>query len=472
MRYVNGLYVAGTTNGILVSSNAQQWAYRPVPVPAFLSGGWYRIDDVAFGQGRMAVMATSSQLPGGAILSSADGFDWIQGELHIDARLRYNLKSRGIAFGNGRFAAVQEPRLSGEERFLSSVNAQDWTPSGPNFSALDSKYRARAVTFGNGLFFAAGNGCLFRSTNGSNWSIVGEYVFPIGGPNAPLWSIAYGAGRVVAIGDNVIRVSTNNGTTWSGYGPGWDFINPLDANEVAYGSGTFVAVGRGAIFQSAVVEEALPFFITIPTNQFVQHGTTATLRSKAVGSEPLTYQWFKNGLPVLGGTNASLVISNAQTTDTGSYSIVVSSPYGSTTNPPVLLSVVFAKIASYVGLTIDDIPGRTYRVEYLDALESSSQWQTLTNFVLPLSPYVWIDYETRDLPMRFFRPSAKIARYAGLTIDGTAGRTYRVEYANSLEPSSEWLTLTNIVLPLSPYIWIDYETPVLPNRSYRALESP
>jgi hypothetical protein len=61
--------------------------------------------------------------------------------------------------------------------------------------------------------------------------------------------------------------------------------------------------------------------------------------------------------------------------------------------------------------------------------------------------------------------------YAGIKVLGVPGRTYRIE-ATPAAGAADWLTLTNRVLPSSPSIWIDYESPTLPARLYRAAESP
>jgi probable HAF family extracellular repeat protein len=48
-------------------------------------------------------------------------------------------------------------------------------------------------------------------------------------------------------------------------------------------------------------------------------------------------------------------------------------------------------IALYTGLTITGKVGSSYRIDYLDAITAPNTWQVLTNFVLPSSPYLFID---------------------------------------------------------------------------------
>jgi len=60
----------------------------------------------------------------------------------------------------------------------------------------------------------------------------------------------------------------------------------------------------------------------------------------ASGTGPLTYQWFLNGAPVGGATEATLKIQSVATSDAGTYSVVVSNPYGSSTSLGALLNVI------------------------------------------------------------------------------------------------------------------------------------
>lgn len=78
-----------------------------------------------------------------------------------------------------------------------------------------------------------------------------------------------------------------------------------------------------------------PYIVTQPTTTSAVTGATATLSVTAAGSPTLTYQWYKgtnaltdgptaNGSTISGSTAATLTISSAATTDTGTYSVHVS----------------------------------------------------------------------------------------------------------------------------------------------------
>ncbi len=70
-----------------------------------------------------------------------------------------------------------------------------------------------------------------------------------------------------------------------------------------------------------------------------------TLTVSATGSQPLTYQWFRNGAAVSNSTNtsgvtsATLTMVDIQTANAGSYYVVVSSSCGSQTSTPFSLTV-------------------------------------------------------------------------------------------------------------------------------------
>ena len=63
-----------------------------------------------------------------------------------------------------------------------------------------------------------------------------------------------------------------------------------------------------------------------------------------------------------------------------------------------------------------------------------------------------------------------VAMYAGLTIDGTVGTQYRIDCSDDIGPVLPlWHTLTNIVLPHSPFTFTDYSSRYSPSRFYRAV---
>lgn len=73
--------------------------------------------------------------------------------------------------------------------------------------------------------------------------------------------------------------------------------------------------------------KAAPTILTNPANQIGPIGSFVTFRVAAVGSEPLTYQWRRDGL-ILAGQTASALTLEVQPANEGNYSVVVSNAYG------------------------------------------------------------------------------------------------------------------------------------------------
>lgn len=78
-----------------------------------------------------------------------------------------------------------------------------------------------------------------------------------------------------------------------------------------------------------------------PADTTVPVGGSAAL-SVAAGGNGLVYQWFKNGVIIPGATSMAISFPNAQTTDSGSYSVVVSNSSGSIASSAATLTVVSA----------------------------------------------------------------------------------------------------------------------------------
>src|SRR5207237_1924433 len=88
-----------------------------------------------------------------------------------------------------------------------------------------------------------------------------------------------------------------------------------------------------------------PRIVTQPQGADLYWGGSVTLSSTAAGDAPLTYQWQKNGVPISGATNPSLVITNLQSTNAGNYSLLVTNSIGSALSSAALLNVSVANLS-------------------------------------------------------------------------------------------------------------------------------
>jgi hypothetical protein len=83
-----------------------------------------------------------------------------------------------------------------------------------------------------------------------------------------------------------------------------------------------------------------PPSITVqPQSQEVAQGSYATFSVTAAGTGPLSYQWYYDGAALAQDTNAALSLTDVQSTNNGSYNVVVSSPFGSAVSSNAMLTV-------------------------------------------------------------------------------------------------------------------------------------
>jgi hypothetical protein len=82
-----------------------------------------------------------------------------------------------------------------------------------------------------------------------------------------------------------------------------------------------------------------PSITTQPANKSVFAGQSAAFSVAATGTNPLTYQWKKNGTVISGATAATFTIASAQASDAGSYTVTVSNSAGNVTSAAATLMV-------------------------------------------------------------------------------------------------------------------------------------
>lgn len=75
-----------------------------------------------------------------------------------------------------------------------------------------------------------------------------------------------------------------------------------------------------------------PNITHFPSNQVVIVGSTAQFSASAVGTQPFSYQWYFNGVPLPNNTNSFLVLTNVGFSQAGSYSIEITNLAGNVTS--------------------------------------------------------------------------------------------------------------------------------------------
>lgn len=76
-----------------------------------------------------------------------------------------------------------------------------------------------------------------------------------------------------------------------------------------------------------------------PISDTVARGDSFTLAVTATGTDPLTYQWTKDGNNISGATDSSYTINSVVVTDAGDYACKVINPYGSAWSDTAILTI-------------------------------------------------------------------------------------------------------------------------------------
>lgn len=76
----------------------------------------------------------------------------------------------------------------------------------------------------------------------------------------------------------------------------------------------------------------------------------------------------------------------------------------------------------------------------------------------------------RILELDGFSPlGASLALYPGVTVTGTPGQAYGIQYSTNLSVTNGWVGLTNLTLTGTNELWYDSQPASLPHRYYRAV---
>ena len=101
-----------------------------------------------------------------------------------------------------------------------------------------------------------------------------------------------------------------------------------------------------SIYQNVVPFRNVPPFITTqPTNQTVTVGGTASFSVTASGTPPLSYQWRFGGTDISRATNTTLILTNVQASQAGSYTVLVTNLFSSILSSNAVLTVTLDHFA-------------------------------------------------------------------------------------------------------------------------------
>jgi uncharacterized delta-60 repeat protein len=366
-----------TGGAVMVSSNGMGWSVAN-------SGGSNGLYDVAYGNGLFVAVGDR-----GAVMVSESGLDWSSCASATVQRLN------SVAWGEGGFAAVGR-----RATVVTSPDGTHWTRRLGDF---DEAPYLQGVAQGNGVCVAAGKGgAVFTATNFSQWTsqtapftgdvedvifanglfiAIGETGLCATSPDGRLWTlratgcqndlrtIIYAEGYLTAVGNNESIIRSDF------FGPPILRVHPpTDSDGFVFS--VDAEVGRAYVVQASedlrTWEEIFTFsnaqvstlfedteawayphrayrvlaappapIISVDTHSpIVSAGATVTLSITGLPGTGCTCQWRKNGANLPGATNASLTLVAAQPSDSGTYSVLITSAEGLVSSTSLALVVV------------------------------------------------------------------------------------------------------------------------------------
>jgi hypothetical protein len=154
-----------------------------------------------------------------------------------------------------------------------------------------------------------------------------------------------------------------------------------------------------------------PVFSVQPTNTLVSIGSTVTLRS-LVSNVPVNYGWYFNGSAITNGNGisgaqtANLTITGITSAQTGSYSVYATNSNTGDSSYFVLsnpASVSAQAFGLYPVVTLNGTVGNTYEVQYTSSLSGTPTWTTLGTYTTISSPQYVPDFSAPLNSSRFYQ---------------------------------------------------------------------
>lgn len=149
-----------------------------------------------------------------------------------------------------------------------------------------------------------------------------------------------------------------------------------------------------------------PTIILQPLSQTAAANASVVFRAGAVGTSPISYQWFFNQTNLIAGaTNQILTLNNLTSNESGAYNVVASNYLGSATSQTASLSVLpTVDIALVPAISIYGGVGFTYNVQCINQYgPTNAPWITLATVTLTNTPQFYPDYSALGQPNRFYR---------------------------------------------------------------------
>jgi len=235
---------------------------------------------------------------------------------------------------------------------------------------------------------------------------------------------------------------------------------------------------------------------TQPGSLIVPPYASATLQVTAAAfpAGPLSYQWSFNSVNIAGATSSTLSISNVVQTNLGTYTVLITNAFTSTTSANAVLAMYPFLVAPFTGAVTYWGQSTTLGVQAWGTGPLSYQWYQngvavpdATNPTLPFSAIQFTNAglytvvvsdslgSVTNTPYQVVVNPADVALQLcpNVVIQGTVGYNYIIQSTTNLADTNSWATQTNLTLTQPVEYWDDTNTDVTqpsnPQKFYRVL---
>jgi len=194
--------------------------------------------------------------------------------------------------------------------------------------------------------------------------------------------------------------------------------------------------------------------------------------------------WYRNETNFIScSTNLELTLTNVLLSQSGSYTVLVTTVLAAATSTPAMLEVIAPVERRLVpGINLSGDAGSLLNLDWASSLNQSPLWTPLDSVSLPSTSQYWIDL-TAPLPQqRFYRawitgsasaaPMRDQRLIPALTVTGSPGNQIRVDGINQFGPTDAWFTLATVTLTNTSQLYFDVTAPGQPQRLYRLVLVP
>ncbi len=361
-----------------------------------------------------------------------------------------------------------------------------------------SVYTSLAIGTDGTMYFALGYPGRIYALNGVTRQK--RWEFQTGTNSAEYSTPAIGADATVYVGSANGKVYALNGATGQKQ---WEFQTGGEVNSSpTIGADGTVYVGSGgklyALSSSSVGGLARsawpkfrgdaqntgrstvtrPFIDTPPSPAILQEGSQNQITAQVSGKPTPQIQWFFNGTAVPGGTYATLILPAVTRAMEGMYWLVASNAVGKWTSDPIAAVVSNVDPEHFVRLQWTGHIESGLSLESTDRLGPGAAWHTLSNYPPAAMEQRFLEPEAAGARFYLLSGSGASPRFSqvgimnGLRYVSPAGIQHQIDYTAASTGWTNWLLLTNLVLPTSPYLFLDEASLGAPTRVYRTTPLP